>query len=145
VPEGVARAVAADPADWLQPVRASIRAGEGIETDGCRFGFLTDVPRVASVFTVYDDLDLLDRYPERADKLLACVREALDDGPSEDPDAVDVWACIAAELLHPNVLSALADRLRPEDSELFARLAQAVAEPAATLAHLLASEARDVA
>ena len=145
VPEGVARAVAADPADWLQPVRAAIREGERIETDGCRFGFLTDVPRVASVFTVYDDLDLLDRYPERAENLFACVREALGGGPSKDPDAVDVWACIAAELLHPNVLSALADRLRPEDAELYARLAQALAEPAATLARLLASEARDVA
>ncbi|MDZ5622011.1 hypothetical protein [Nocardioides bizhenqiangii] len=145
VPEGVACAVAAEPAGWLSALRDAVRAGERIETGGTRFGFLTDVPRVASVLTVYDELDLLDRYPERAEKLLACVREAFDEEPTKDPDAVDVWACVAAELLHPSVLSALADGLRPSDAELYTRLAQTVAEPAATLARLLASEARDVA
>ena len=145
VPEPVARAVAAGPVDWLEALRDAIRSGEEIDTDGGRFGFLTDVPPVVSVVTMYGDLDLLDRYPERAAGFLASVRRAYDEEPIDDPDVVDVWACVAAELLHPNLLSALAAALRPEDSELYARLARTVAEPAATLCRLLASEARDVA
>ncbi len=145
VPDAVASAVAAAPADWLPQLRDAIRAGEKIETGGCRFGFLTDVPAVASAFTMYGDLELLDRYPQRAEAYLATIRRALAEQPTEDPEVVDVWACAAAELLNPNLLNALADALRPADAELYGRLAQHLAEPAATIARQLAIEARDVA
>lgn len=74
VPEDVARAIAAEPGRWIDVLGEALKDGAEIDTGGFRFGFLTDVPVTVSVLTIYDDLELLDRYPERAARLRERVR-----------------------------------------------------------------------
>jgi hypothetical protein len=77
----------------------------------------------------YDDPTVLDDYPRRVAALLATVREAFAD-PPDNPEEVDVWACLAAEILHPTVFTALGQDHRDRgDADLFDRLGATVAEP----------------
>ena len=145
VPEDVARAVAAEPGRWIDVLREALKEGAEIDTGGFRFGFLTDVPVTVSVLTMYDDLELLDRYPERAAQLRERVRQAFAERPTDDPEVVDVWACVATEILNWNVFHALVHHPDPADADLFNRLAETLAEPAATLCRDLARHARGAA
>lgn len=145
VPEAVARAVAAAPAEWVRALRDARARGEDLRTGGLRFGFLTDVPYEISALTLYGDLGSLDRYEVRAARLLDAARQAFEDGPADDPDAVDVWACLAAELLNPNVFQALARGVAADQADLYTRLGRTLAEPPARFCRDLADAGRDVA
>jgi len=145
VPESVARAVADAPADWIQALREARERGEAVDTGNFRFGFLTDVPLEISALTLYGDLESLDRYEERAGRLLDAVRRAFREDPTDDPEVVDVWACVAAELLSWNVFVTLTKSLRPDQADLYARLGRILAEPAARFSRDLAEAARAAA
>lgn len=145
VPEAVARAVAGAPADWIQVLREARERGEELETGGFRFGFLTDVRPEISALTLYGDFESLDRYDERADRFFDAVRRAFRDQPTDDPEVIDVWACIAAELLNWNLFVALTRSVRPDQADLYARLGRILAEPAARFCRDLADEAREAA
>jgi hypothetical protein len=145
VPESVARAVAGAPVEWIQALRDARGRGEKVETGGCRFGFLSDVRREISALTLYDDLESVDQYRERADRFVDVVRCAFRDEPTNDPDAVDVWACIGAELLTPHLFAGLVERVRPDQADLYARLGSSLAEPAARMCRVLAVAAQRAA
>jgi hypothetical protein len=145
VPESVARAVAAAPAEWIRALRDARGRGETVETGGCRFGFLSDVRSEISALTLYDDLESVDQYRERADRFVDVVTRAFRDVPTNDPDAVDVWACIGAELLTPHLFARLVERVRPDQADLYALLGRSLAEPAARMCRVLAVAAQRAA
>lgn len=145
VPEAVARAVAAAPTDWIDILKDARARGEEVETGGFRFGFLTDVRMEVAAITLYDDLDLLDKYEQRVDAFIDTVRRAFREQPTDDPEVIDVWACIAAEILNWNVFATLARKPRPGQEELFARLGKVLAEPAARFCRDLSVVAREAA
>lgn len=145
VPESVARVVAGAPADWIHVLREARERGEELDTGTFSFGFLTDVPLEITALTLYGDFESLDRYDERADRFLDAVRRAFREEPTDDPEVVDVWACIAAELLSWNVFVTLTKRLRSDQADLYARLGLILAEPAARFSRDLADAARAAA
>ncbi|WP_183100266.1 hypothetical protein [Nocardioides pelophilus] len=145
VSETVARAVADEPANWIEVLREASERGEGLETGGFRFGFLSDVRLEISALTLYGDLESLDRYETRAEQFLDAVRRAFRDQPTDDPEVIDVWACIAAELLNWNLFVALTESVRPDHADLYVRLGQILAEPAARFCRDLADEAQAAA
>lgn len=145
VPEGVARLVASAPADWIESLRGARRRGEDVSGATAGFGFLTDVPLGVSPITLYDGLESPAQLTERAAALLEAVGRAFNGEPSENPDVVDIWACIAAELVDSHVFHALATGLRSNQSDLWARLGRTLAEPAARICRELAEAARNAA
>lgn len=144
VPEAVAQAVASEPGGWIGVLRDARTAGVEISTGDHRFGFLTDVAPDISALAVYDELRVLTDYPARGRALIRAAREELE-SPVIAPDEVDMWACIATEILHPNVFTALVQDARPDDADLFARLGSMLGEPAATFCRQLADGARGAA
>lgn len=144
VGEGVARAVAADPSRWLDALLRARDAGEPVLTR-YRFGFVTDVPDTESLLAVYANADPNERPLQRATHLLDVARAAFAEDPNDDPEAVDLWACLAAEVLQPGMFVALSMAARPADADLLARLGRSLAEPAASICRQLANNARNVA
>ena len=145
VPESLARAIATAPATWIDILRTSGASRDAVETGGFRFGFLTDVRLKVFALTLYGGAEALNNYEKRADELLDAVRRAFRDEPTKDPEVVDVWACVAAEVLNWNLFVALTKRVQPDDEDLYARMGRVLAEPAARFCRDLASAARAAA
>ncbi len=122
VPEGVARLVASAPADWIEILRGARRRGEDVSGATAGFGFLTDVPLGVSPITLYDGLESPAQLTERAAAFLEAAGRAFWGEPSDDPDVVDIWACIAAELVNPHVFHTLVTGLRSNQADVWARL-----------------------
>jgi hypothetical protein len=145
VAEPVARGVAADPPGWLDVLRAARDGDDQPSTGGVRFGFLSDVPRAISLMATYDVPRLDASGAERARDLLRTAARALAGETPDAPEEVDVWPCLAAELLSHDVVAGLGKGLTPADLEILAALGRALADPAATVCRALVDEARRAA
>lgn len=165
VAQKVARDVAAEPARWLDVLRASgaVAAGE-VRTDVRDWtGLLSDVPMD------YTDLVLSYRPDEhrvvpclrphdraRATLALArttlaeergetCVCEGTDSCEACFDDGWDGWAHVHAALLDPAITEALPSLLGPDDVRLLTAVREYVAEPARSVLGRLLERKRDAA
>ncbi|KAA1419175.1 hypothetical protein F0U44_12040 [Nocardioides humilatus] len=143
VSEDVAIAVSHSPDDWVQILRDARRRGVDVVNRGCEFGFLSDVPTLVSAMTFYESRDAFLADSNRKAVLAAADRAFVED-PLEDPDAVDLWACVASEVLRPTVFG-LSAGLNADEVRVIARLGRTLAEPAAQFCRDLAAAAREAA
>jgi hypothetical protein len=155
VPADVAREVAERPGDWLAILESALRApgGDEIQTHGLHYQcFVSDVPPsvvplviaqfAASRISTTD----IDAFVEDLSAAVITAGRVLVDVRGPRPrGAVDIWPCLGAALLMPDVLAELAESLGPAESGLFAELATRLAEPAATVCRELVEEARGAA
>ncbi len=139
VAEPVARAVADDPPGWLDALRAARDGEEPPVTGGVRFGFLTDVPRAVSMLTTYDVPRPDAPESVRVRELLRNAARALGGDVPDDPEEIDIWPCLATELLAPDVLAGLAEPGTSPEGHALADLGTVLAEPAASVCADLAS------
>lgn len=144
VSEATAVEVAADPPAWLDALRHQRDRGEPVASGSHRFDVVSDVPRLVSTMTVYDDLALDVSESERARRLVATAARVLG-GDEPDDGEVDVWPCLARELLAPEVMAALGEVVGPADAEVFGALAERLVEPAAGICRELMAAARRAA
>ena len=132
VPEEVALAVARDPADWLEALRAG---PPGLTVAGAerRSQLLTDVPDV-EVWSALGSGAVVARTVLGH----AAAVSARDAGPSGDPTP---WSVLVGVLLEPVALRSLGRRrafLAPAERDLLASLGVRLAEPAGSWCRLLA-------
>jgi hypothetical protein len=152
VPELVAGRVAERPAEWLEILRAArTEPGEvQIVTHGRHHhSLLSDVPSLVWQMGLVGDLPPCDGVDEGADLarfLLSAAAHELRAGLGQRPAGeVDVWPCLGAAILDPNVVRALPDAVRPRDRGSLVQLGELLAEPAATLCRGAAQELFDAA
>ena len=117
VAEKTADQVAADPGAWLDALR-SVAGTEDYFADLVHGNFLvTDVPSNISLLALHDFLPSpLPRVPDGsvvAEAVMSLARHTATGGGESGP--LDLWPCVAAELLAPDVLPDLAHRLGPAD------------------------------
>lgn len=143
VPPSVAQRVAADSSGWVEALREGVWGGADIRIVGHRFGLLSDVSPTVAALTLYSE-ETLRGGADAAREVLAAAAEQLED-PDDDPDNVDVWACLAAAVLDPTVFAELSSAAGPADADLLARLGDTLAEPAAGLCRELAARVRRAA
>jgi len=149
VPERVARWVADDPYEWREALEEDRDAGGRITTGGHRFGFIADVPDAALLLTVLPGLDW--KAGPRDDEVVAAVMTTAKDalathaGLRRPADEVSPWPCLAAAVVDPLILTAVANAPGAADATVFARLGGLLAEPAAAVCRSLADVARAAA
>lgn len=152
VPEAVAVRVALDPPSWIDALRSTPEstAGPDIAAAGDTCGFLNDVPMAVWMYAVCENGGLADLTSAPSSVQLAkasldLARAALEGSRQPDEDELDPWGCLSAAVLCPSVAAALAETIGPADREVFARLAEVLAEPAASWCNELASSLSDAA
>jgi hypothetical protein len=150
VPGEVAQIVAEDPGSWVAALTEGCRRTRGtfewINTAWHRFPLLTDVPDSVAHHLVPDELrDWLDDPDTSSDqntaRELQLVRAALN-GLLDYAIVDDPWPVVGALLLDPDVFTGLAESLVPSERPKLMRLAESLADPAATLCRVLATAAR---
>jgi hypothetical protein len=147
VAEKTADQVAADPGAWLDALR-SVAGTEDYFVDLVHGNFLvTDVPSRISLLALYDYLPSpLPRQldgPVVAEAAISLARYTANGGGESDP--LDLWPCVAAELLEPDVLPHLADRLGPADQPWLGVLGDVLPDPAGGACRALVAEVDDAA
>jgi hypothetical protein len=147
VSDAVARRVAEEPAAWLDAVRDWDEYADVVPLDRPteHDGLLVELPPVIWQNVVCDQPDTYALRPTSPSEL---ARSAVDFGrflleEFEAPDFrhLDTWACLAAALVEPAVLRVLSESTTTGDREVFAGLADTLAEPASTICrHLIAGD-----
>lgn len=171
VPRALARAVAADPGDWLDLLRDSGRVRDGTIRTGrpAWTALMSDVPLVLTNMALArrpgePELAGHDEPAAYARAALRLVREAMEDLFSEpcrnhewdaDQDAWDTWdddqvswegwAYVHAVLVDPDVIAALAGVVTSDDVPLLDEVCDLLAEPASTWLARLLDERREAA
>lgn len=148
VSEKTAGQVAADPGAWLDALR-SVAGTEDYFVDLVRGNFLvTDVPSNLSLLALHDFLPSpIPRDPdgtEVAAAVICLARHTVSRG-APGPEALDLWPCVAAELLAPDVLPHLGSRLGPADHPWLEVLRDALPEPAGAVCRALLADLDDAA
>ncbi len=140
--ERTAEQVAADPGAWLDALR-SVAGTEDYFVDLVHGNFLvTDVPSNISQLALSGylpspiprDLD----GSVIAEAVIALARDTATGGGESEP--LDLWPCVAAELLSPDVLPELAHRLGPADQPWLDVLGQVLPDPAGPACRALMAE-----
>lgn len=148
VTEKTADQVAADPGAWLDALR-SVAGTDDYFVDLVHGNFLvTDVPSTISLLALHDFLPTpiprqLDG-ADVADAVIALARRTATGGATES-DTLDLWPCVAAELLAPDVLPHLAHRLGPADHAWLEVLGGVLPEPAGAECRALMADLDDAA
>jgi hypothetical protein len=142
VAERTAEQVAADPGAWLDALR-TVAGTEDYCPDLVHGNFLvTDVPSRISLLALSDYLPSPPpRVPDGAvvtEAAIALARHAASGGGESAP--LDLWPCVAAELLAPDVLPDLAYRLGPADRPWLEVLGQVLPDPAGPACRALMAE-----
>lgn len=149
VPEPVAFEVAGDPTGWVECLRSACGAHPGLSERPCGdvHGLLTDVPEVAWALAMRPLSGLAPTSTLTDGEMISAVintaRAVLEsDGSADfhDPEALDPWACIAAALLEPDVIMAMGRVPEAVDRSVLVRLADVLAEPAASACRDFASD-----
>lgn len=147
VVEETAGLVAADPGAWLDALR-SVAGTEDYFVDLVHGNFLvTDVPSNISQLALHDflpspiprDLD----GSGIADAVVSLARHTATDGGESGP--LDLWPCVAAELLAPDVLPHVAHRLGPADHPWLEVLSDVLPDPAGSACRALIHGLEDAA
>ena len=147
VREETAGRVAGDPDRWLDALRGT--AAPDYFADLVHGNFLvTDVPSNISVLALHDFLPTpMPRdvgEGELAQAVIALARHTATEGET-DPDPLDLWPCVAAELLAPDVLPQLTRLLGPADADWLRVLSRALPEPAGDVCRAIGSRLEDAA
>ena len=113
-------------------------------------GLISDVPMSIWMYAVCENGVLADRTSALSPVKLAkasldLARTALERSGQPDEDGLDPWGCLSAAVLSPSVAAALAETVGPADREVLARLAEVLAEPAASWCNELADSLTQVA
>jgi hypothetical protein len=152
VPDDVARRVADDPAAWVDALRAlpGGTANPAHQPAGDLTGLVSDVPSLVWQICLCQATELRDAVdPPSVEALASAVlelgRASLDAAREPRGDEIDPWSCVAAALLSPDGLAGLAESVGPDDCPLLLRLADVLAEPAATWCRLVAEETSQAA
>jgi hypothetical protein len=145
VPDHVAERVAAEPTEWIDALRQwdgyqdAVPLTHPTEHDG----LLVDLPRIVWQNAVCDQPDTSVLRPVTADALarsaLELGRFLLEEFVAPNFCHLDIWACLAAALVDPDVVAALARWSSDRDRQLLAHLGEALAEPAASVCRRLAA------
>jgi hypothetical protein len=147
VPERVARRVAGDPPEWVDALRS--RTVEEIADGVEEFSVLHDVPTTLWRSVLTPDLATLPLSMVVAET----ARAALDRSRAEladlsrhheagSEDSRDIWPCLAAVMLDPEVAMVMVDVLRGDDVAVLRRLADVLADPAAALLRFATDDPR---
>jgi hypothetical protein len=149
VPEEVAHRVAADPAGWVDVLRAAAAAPDNealiLSVGHHDFRLLTDVPYFVQRMVCVDFVDwtqarwLADAGGGPAELGFGLVRAALDQELRGGRRAFDPWPSIAAALLDVQVLDLLHDRVQEGDDAKFRGLTAELADPAAGICWAIAT------
>lgn len=147
VAEETADRVAADPGAWLDALR-TVAGTEDYCPDLVHGNFLvTDVPSNISLLALRDFLpSRLPRVPDGAivaEAAISLARHAATGGGQSGP--LDLWPCVAAELLAPDVLPDLTYRLGPADQPWLEVLGDVLSEPAGAVCQALTADLEDAA
>jgi hypothetical protein len=147
VAERTADQVAADPGAWLDALRP-VAGTEDYFPDLVHGNFLvTDVPSKISVLALHDHLPSpLPRVPDWSVVVTAVVslaRHTATGGGQSGP--LDLWPCVAAEMLAPDVLPDLRHRLGAADQPWLGVLGEALPEPAGRACRALMEDIEDAA
>ena len=130
VPLEAAERVAADPASWVDAVRASRIE---IQTGGFDDGLAHDVRDLVWQLVLRDpaqeQLPVVDVGAHLARRALVLARTIVADGYVVEPDDVDPWACVRAALLSLSVVTRLPAAAEPGDDAVLDRLAALLAPP----------------
>lgn len=149
VPEAVAKSVAEDPVNWLQPLRAERKAGRPVRTSVLGFGYLTDLQ--PGVFRYALRLPVWRKDPEDSVALVGDLmkeaRRALSDHERGRlrPDQVSPWPCLVDALTEPRFLTAVAEAPDAVDRGAVAELEGLLAEPASAVCRELIGQRREAA
>lgn len=147
VAEETADQVAADPDAWLDALR-SVAGTEDYFPDLVHGNFLvTDVPSNISQLALYDFLPSpippgLDG-TGIADAVVSLARHTATGGGDSEP--LDLWPCVAAELLAPDVMSHLPHRLGAADHGWLEVLGGTLPDPAGRACRALMESVEDAA
>jgi hypothetical protein len=139
-PDETALRVAKDPAGWVDVVTEAALAGE-VEVGSQRFGLLSDAHPVAAASLLLSDSSEEGHRVPIGRRFLHEAAEALAHEP-DDPEEIDVWACLGAAVGHPDTFTSVADSALPDDDELLMKLAERLADPAAEICRMLATSVR---
>jgi len=147
VAEETAGQVAADPGAWLDALR-SIAGTEDYFPDLVHGNFLvTDVASNISLLALRDFLPSpIPREPDGAvvaEAAISLARHTATGGGESGP--LDLWPCVAAELLAPDVLPDLACRLGPADRPWLEVLGDVLPDPAGGACRALVADMEDAA
>jgi hypothetical protein len=147
VAERTAGQVATEPSAWLDALR-SVAGTEDYFADLVHGNFLvTDVPSNISMLALHDFLPSpIPREPGETvvgDAVMSLARHTATS--DAEPDPLDLWPCVAAELLAPDVLPLLAHRLAPADHPWLEVLGDVLPEPAGEVCRALMAEVEDAA
>jgi hypothetical protein len=152
VPERVARQVVHSPAGWVEALdSARHHDDEAMETAGFEFLMVTDVPTMIAYLMVMSDggrsrpVAASSNPVDLAHEVWTRVRRLVGDPPDQDPEDIDVWACLSAVVLRPGMGETLGEVLTPDDEDTLAALASQLSEPAATVCRILATGLREAA
>ncbi|GAA4737322.1 hypothetical protein GCM10023350_21650 [Nocardioides endophyticus] len=148
VAEKTADQVAADPRAWLDALR-TVAGTEDYFVDLVHGNFLvTDVPSNISLLALHDFLPSpIPRDPDgivTAEAVIALARHTASSGGTE-PEPLDLWPCVAAELLAPDVLPHLPRRLGPADHAWLEVLGDTLPDPAGRACRALTEGLEDAA
>jgi hypothetical protein len=156
VPEALARSVAGDPPGWVSLLIAACRSMAEEEmvivTSGHDFRLLTDVPEIVQQLVFLDVNEHLHGRRMKLETIAdlrslqqGLVRAALDQQLPDSRLGLKPWPSVAATLLDPLVLVALADTARADDGSKFRRLAGLLGGPAGEWCEALAAEVEEAA
>jgi hypothetical protein len=148
VAERTAEQVAGDPVAWLDALRA-VACTEDYFPDVVRGNFLvTDVPTDISLLALREFLPApVSRGPDEcviAEAVISFARDTAFSGETE-PEPLDLWPCVAAELLAPDVLPVLAHHLGPDDQSWLDVLGVMLPDPAGSACRALIAGLDDAA
>ncbi|GAB7004156.1 hypothetical protein JCM18899A_16280 [Nocardioides sp. AN3] len=142
VPEDLARTVARRPRSWLDLLERATQDA-AVSAHVHRFGFVSDLPTDLAATAILDSDDRAPGDVVRA--LLKTAEDAVADALDWTEEDVDPWACIGSLVQSPAVLHSLALDQSDVDANVFARLSERLAEPAASICRGIATELRHVA
>ncbi len=143
VPAETAERVAADPASWVDAVRASRTE---IQTGGYDDGLAHDVRDLVWQLVLRDPAQdpppVVDVGAHLARRALVLARTIVTEGYVVEPDDVDPWACVRAALLSLSVVTRLPAVAEPGDEAVLDRLAELLAAPVDLICRDLARKVR---